>query len=772
MGWFDSITSAITGAFNSVSSAISSAVSTASRTIGGSVSAAISAGRSYTNNAAQTLASITASIPKVAGYTPPSFAGMDLAKTPQRTIDAILEAARSQAAAAQNAANSTIKGLAGGVQATEQTAARLLEATKTYASDPVRLAAETATITGKTVAEAEQAARVAYLKAQGLSGAAAQVAIKAISSGASSLAKDAASIARNASVNVIGLPSQVAAAAKAVTLPAATAAVKTVSQAVKTATAAPAAASNLVSTSNDVLASTYKAATTAVSAPISASKAVAVSLNNTITKSLPAALSGGGSVVVNSAGSIPVSISKLLDQGINLRDNSYEVGGETFAEGWEKGDAVKAGTGAALYSTVSGLDFLLPTDALNVGNKLVTGRGNELTSEDYFYAAGDVATLAGSAFTGGVGYAAARAAIKGIKEAKAIKGSKAALKGGLYAGEQMAIKLKVPKTIKTVAKAATKTATKAAAKVKTVVKKAPTVKKVTTVKKTTPVKTKPVAKVSKPAVSTTSKAAKATTTVKTAEKTKTVKATTPTTIKSTAKTTKATAPTTVKEKVKSTKAATVEETQKTAKASSSSLVGKALTFGVPAALIGTGLATYALSGSGDTVTDPNQPGGGDQPTVEQGTGEEWGDTIGGEDAPMDEGQNDALNDQIAQAQEAADNGEITQEEADTIKDEAADQIDDAGGYFDAAIGSDTPYQSVEDAAQDVTRAIPGDPLEWFRQNGLAAPAVAGIALLLILVIWYVWKRFKKGHKAGSGSHGRKGSGTSGGSGSGNKIVVV
>jgi len=62
-------------------------------------------------------------------------------------------------------------------------------------------------------------------------------------------------------------------------------------------------------------------------------------------------------------------------------------------------------------------DVLLPLDAVNVANKLATGRGDELTTADYAYAALDTIGVLGSVFTFGGSYALTRA-LKASKLAK------------------------------------------------------------------------------------------------------------------------------------------------------------------------------------------------------------------------------------------------------------------------------------------------------------------------------------------------------------------
>jgi hypothetical protein len=93
----------------------------------------------------------------------------------------------------------------------------------------------------------------------------------------------------------------------------------------------------------------------------------------------------------------------ILDAVIDARDKTYEQGAENIAGG-------NAAVGVGQFGGAAAADVLLPLDAVNVGNKLLTGRGGELTAEDYLWAGIDAISLAAAPFTFGASYAAARAA--------------------------------------------------------------------------------------------------------------------------------------------------------------------------------------------------------------------------------------------------------------------------------------------------------------------------------------------------------------------------
>jgi len=77
-------------------------------------------------------------------------------------------------------------------------------------------------------------------------------------------------------------------------------------------------------------------------------------------------------------------------------------------------------------------DVIAPLDLANVGNKLLTGRGNELDGSDYAFAALDALAIVGGALSFGTGYVA----IKGLKTAAKVAkvGSKVTQVGSIGAG--------------------------------------------------------------------------------------------------------------------------------------------------------------------------------------------------------------------------------------------------------------------------------------------------------------------------------------------------
>jgi hypothetical protein len=100
------------------------------------------------------------------------------------------------------------------------------------------------------------------------------------------------------------------------------------------------------------------------------------------------------------------------------------------------------------------MDMMLPLDLVNVTNKLATGRGGELTGEDYLYAGIDAASIALGALTGGIGYVSVRGAVKGGKiGVKSLKGGAELFKASKLTS---AVSTALRKTGKTIRKIPTK----------------------------------------------------------------------------------------------------------------------------------------------------------------------------------------------------------------------------------------------------------------------------------------------------------------------------
>ncbi|RXE56406.1 hypothetical protein ABH15_09995 [Methanoculleus taiwanensis] len=106
------------------------------------------------------------------------------------------------------------------------------------------------------------------------------------------------------------------------------------------------------------------------------------------------------------------TVSGAADALIGARDKSYEDG---LTRAFAGRNTAETALGVAQVGGTMAADAVLPMDLINVVNKTATGRGGDLTGEDYFWAAVDAGTLALGVATGGIGYGVARGLIKGGK---------------------------------------------------------------------------------------------------------------------------------------------------------------------------------------------------------------------------------------------------------------------------------------------------------------------------------------------------------------------
>ncbi len=749
MGLFDGIASAISGAVGGITGAVSGAVKTAA-------SAYSVASRAVGSFFAPTLSHISnaASSVKIPSFGfPAGFQAPNLGSLTSAGISAVQEAAAS--------------------------AARV-------ANDPTKIARDAAQTAGYSAAKTAYEINKAYRIANGLP-------VEVFQPAVIQTAKAAA--------NVIAAP--VISAKQAVTsfkppsfsFPDAG---KVAAEIAKATTAAPAAAVKAASDTGSTITRSVAAApaaTTAAAAPVLALA------QNIPTFSLN---TGPGSFISPSPKN-----GNVIDQIVGTRDLSYQTGGETFARGWESGDAGTAAAGAGLYGATTAIDMLAPLDAMNVGNKVATGRINEISGDEWLYGGIDLGLMALGAMTGGTGYVAGKTAMKAGKiataAAKASEVGKGIAKGaketaapvalaalGAVGGNKAMIKFgKFTKpSIKATGNAA-QVAAKQAAAVKTVTaakkfginqassaeyikalqKRELAFKQAANQAEANKARAQIIAEQKRMADLAAAQKKVVQQQAAAAQKNRFTHAQDLLNQKATARTAGKTytPPAKVAESVGTTKAAntapssikTLESAEATAKAEKAAIESTTenatkrtardyLNAGMLVAtggMISYGLSSY-LGGKNDpgTVTptpdpsltpvDPNLP---TYPTINPLS--PYTDPLTGQ---VDPSYWDTLNDQIDQIDAAEAAGTITPEQADAMRDQIAEQIDSSGGYFDAAFGEGTPYEAIENAAQDATRAIPGDPLEWFRQNGLAAPAMGGAIILVCFVVWWLYKRLVKG----------------------------
>jgi len=125
-------------------------------------------------------------------------------------------------------------------------------------------------------------------------------------------------------------------------------------------------------------------------------------------------VTSGGSSAASASLPAASAVSGGVDAVIGARDQAYADG---FTQLFLSDTTAGKVAGAAQVAAPMAADVLLPLDVVNVANKLATGRGDELTTADYAYAALDTIGVLGSVFTFGGSYALTRA-LKASKLAK------------------------------------------------------------------------------------------------------------------------------------------------------------------------------------------------------------------------------------------------------------------------------------------------------------------------------------------------------------------
>lgn len=741
MGWFDGIASTISGALGGAASAISGAVSTASR----AASSALSAAGSFVAPALSAVTSAASNVKIPSFSMPAGFQAPDLSTLTSAGISQVMESAAS-------------------VQ-------RVL-------NDPTKIAAQAAQTAGYDAARTAYEINKAYRIANGLP-VVPFVAPTPIS---------VAPVVKTVTEAIASIPAKVAAPVLSI-MPtaetvkkqiegAAAGAAKTANDTVKVATTAAAAIPEGITAP---LSATMKAGAGTMQA-VTQNPAPLANLSKSIPTYTPTATFTAPSIAAAPSG------GNMIDQLVGTRDNAYTAGGETFAAGVKGNDAGATIAGAGIYGATTAVDMLAPIDALNVGNKIATGRIDQISGDEWLYGGIDVGLIALGALSGGTGYVAGKAAMKAGKVATAAakatavgkqitKGAEAAAPAGLAAlgaaagGNKAMIKIKKfaapkvtkPKVTKTPAKAAAAKATSnTAAQKQAAANRAAQNQAIAQRNAAVKTRNAQIAEQNKAIKARNTAAQKKLAQKKAAQNTgptSTPKTTAPGSVKGieTTKTAaKESTPSTVKalDAEKAGTKAAIEDAG-TVKAATKSNLLPAAGIALAAGMTGIGLGSYL--GGGSTLpadpnadpTDPDYPGGpGDAypDGVPDNIPPEYLDPLTGE---IDPAYWDYLNEEMDQIDAAEQAGTITPEQAAEARDQIAEQIDAAGGYFDPAFGDGTPYEAIEQAAQDATRAIPGDPLEWFRQNGLAAPAMAGTIIIVLYVVWWLYKRLVKGkHSTG------------------------
>jgi hypothetical protein len=146
--------------------------------------------------------------------------------------------------------------------------------------------------------------------------------------------------------------------------------------------------------------------------------------------------------------SIPTSIKNIGETVSNAGsklstdyDKFYQAKNDNYGKAVEKIESGKTGEGIAQFGGTLALDVILPMDAVNVGNKILSGRSEEISKEDLFWAGIDVISLIPTPVTmlGGNALKASMTGIKvideGSKATKALKASDA-VESGFYGAEK------------------------------------------------------------------------------------------------------------------------------------------------------------------------------------------------------------------------------------------------------------------------------------------------------------------------------------------------
>lgn len=110
--------------------------------------------------------------------------------------------------------------------------------------------------------------------------------------------------------------------------------------------------------------------------------------------------------------------SNICDKVVDSLNMSLANSIVNVADGWKNNNASTLLTGVAGVVGTGAIQVLAPVDLINVGNKLITGRGGDLEPTDWIFAGLDALAVAAGALSFGTGYAGIKglaAAAKGIK---------------------------------------------------------------------------------------------------------------------------------------------------------------------------------------------------------------------------------------------------------------------------------------------------------------------------------------------------------------------
>ena len=215
----------------------------------------------------------------------------------------------------------------------------------------------------------------------------------------------ASSISQNVSQNVSNAVRNVQSTA--------TQAVSSISQNVSTTAAAISGTAGRVTTAVTQAAKTIVPVTT-VALPTISVPLAAAQLAKSNAATVQTAVTGAATAVQNTVVTVGNNIRKPIET-LPIAATTATGTVSTLADSViDKRDEMYAGEPIEKVAAI-GSDILMPLDLMNVVNKTATGRGGDLTTEDYIGAGIDAASIALGALSGGVGYVALKSVKTGVK---------------------------------------------------------------------------------------------------------------------------------------------------------------------------------------------------------------------------------------------------------------------------------------------------------------------------------------------------------------------
>lgn len=220
----------------------------------------------------------------------------------------------------------------------------------------------------------------------------------------------ASSISQNVSQNVSNAVRNVQSTA--------TQAVSSISQNVSNTAAAISGTAGRVTTAVTQATKTIVPVTT-VALPVIGVPLAAAQLAKSNAATVQTAVAGAATAVQNTVVTVGNNIRKPVET-LPIAATTATGTVSTIADSViDKRDEMYAGEPVEKVAAI-GSDILMPLDLMNVVNKTATGRGGDLTTDDYIGAGIDAASIALGALSGGVGYVALKSVKTGVKGVKGV----------------------------------------------------------------------------------------------------------------------------------------------------------------------------------------------------------------------------------------------------------------------------------------------------------------------------------------------------------------